>query len=264
MLKNMIQLKQFFKKLFFYKFDEKPIVVVIPSYNNEIWYKKNLDSVFSQKYSNYRVIYINDCSSDFTGQLVKKYFSDNNLSSKTLYIKNEIRKGATANRYLGSHLCEDNEIVLILDGDDWLANDKVFQRINKIYSKENIWLTYGQFMRYPSGIIGQCKKLSDDYDFRKMDKWYTSHVRTYYAWLFKKIKKEDLIQEDGQFFSVSGDVAEMLPMLEMARNHIKFINEVLYVYNMQTSLNDFKINYEKQINYFEIILKKESYKSLDI
>jgi len=41
---------------------EKSMVVIIPSYNNESYCEKNLTSVFSQQYENYRVIYIDDCS----------------------------------------------------------------------------------------------------------------------------------------------------------------------------------------------------------
>jgi len=49
---------------------EKPIVVVIPSYNNSKWCDWNLSSVFQQKYNNYRVVYIDDCSNDNTYELV--------------------------------------------------------------------------------------------------------------------------------------------------------------------------------------------------
>src|SRR5437868_2077214 len=41
---------------------QKPIVVIIPSYNNVQWCVKNIESVLTQNYSNYRVIYIDDCS----------------------------------------------------------------------------------------------------------------------------------------------------------------------------------------------------------
>ena len=52
---------------------EKHIVVVVPSRNNSQWYKKNLDSVLNQKYSNYQVIYIDDQSTDNNGILVENY-----------------------------------------------------------------------------------------------------------------------------------------------------------------------------------------------
>ena len=43
--------------------EDKHFVFIIASYNNKQWYKPNLDSVFSQKYKNYHVIYTDDCLS---------------------------------------------------------------------------------------------------------------------------------------------------------------------------------------------------------
>ena len=62
---------------------EKKFVVFISSYNNESHVNKNLLSVANQKYSNFRVIYINDKSTDNTITEVKKFLSVNtNFKSK--------------------------------------------------------------------------------------------------------------------------------------------------------------------------------------
>ncbi len=76
-----------------------PIVVVIPSYNNKDWYKRNLDSVFNQKYHNYRVIYLDDASPDGTGPLVKGYIKEKKQNHRVKFIQNEKRVGALANTY---------------------------------------------------------------------------------------------------------------------------------------------------------------------
>ncbi len=241
---------------------EKKLTVVIPSYNNAQWYKKNLDSVFSQNYHNYSVIYIDDYSSDGTTELVANYIKERQQEHRARLICNKQRQGATANRYLGSCMADDNAIVLVLDGDDWLAHNNVFQKINDAYADGRTWLTYGQFRRYPSGIKGQCIKLAQDTDFRMMDKWYTSHLRTYYAWLFKKIKQTDLMHQDA-FIDVAGDVAEMLPMLEMARGHIQFIPDILYIYNQATPFNDVKLKYEAQTTMTIYLQRQQPYKQLD-
>ena len=55
---------------------EKKIVILIPSYNNSRWYKENLDSIINQNYSNYRIVYVDDCSPDNTGQLVETYIKE--------------------------------------------------------------------------------------------------------------------------------------------------------------------------------------------
>src|SRR3990167_5715498 len=72
---------------------EKPFVIIVPSYNNSAWYRFNLDSIFIQQYDNYRVIYIDDCSTDKTGKLVEQYIKKQKNKDIAL-IKNTQRIGA--------------------------------------------------------------------------------------------------------------------------------------------------------------------------
>ena len=218
-------LKKLQSHLFPATIQEKPITVVVASYNNKEWYKKNLISIFSQKYKNYKIIYIDDCSTDGTAALVEAYTEQEGQSHRLTLIKNRENQGAMANKYKGSHLSEDNSIVVLVDGDDWLATEKALLHINKAYSTSDCWMTYGQFKRYPSGQKGHCKKLSQKENFRELKQAYVSHLRTYYAWLFKLVKKEDLMR-NGKFVSLSEDVVGSLPMLEMARGHIKVISKI--------------------------------------
>jgi teichuronic acid biosynthesis glycosyltransferase TuaG len=51
-------------------------VFIIPSYNNQDWYKYNIKSINKQSYNNWRAIYIDDNSTDNTLELVKKYNQD--------------------------------------------------------------------------------------------------------------------------------------------------------------------------------------------
>jgi glycosyltransferase involved in cell wall biosynthesis len=228
---------------------EKPMVVVIPSYNNKNWYKKNLDSVFSQKYQNYRVIFVDDASPDGTGNLVKAYVKEKKQEHRFTFIQNEKRSCALANEYKGIWLCKPHEIVVNLDGDDWLANDFVLQKLNNVYADPNVWVTYGQFIYYPDGSPGWAAEVSDEVieknAFRDYP-WTTTALRTFYAGLFHKIKKEDLFYE-GDFFPMAGDLAYMWPILEMAGKHSRFIPDVLYVYNVQTAINDIKKDPDRQL-----------------
>jgi len=250
--------------------EEKPFVIVIPSYRNKDWYKKNLDSVFNQNYSNYRVIYLDDASPDDTGKLVEKYIKDKNQENKVTLIKNTKRVGALANLYTGVHLCKPNEIVCTLDGDDWFSHDKVLQRLNKEYKDPEVWLTYGQHEQwfgddkkiYPGGAELFPKEILQNKSFRQY-KWVASQLRTFYAGLFHLVKIEDLLI-DGEFLPMAYDYALMYPMLEMACDHIRFIPDVLYVYNLVTPINDVKVNYQLQQKCCrEIKLNKKPYKKLE-
>ncbi len=140
--------------------------------------------------------------------------------------------------------CDDDEIIVTLDGDDWLAGSEVLNKLNKYYSDENVWMTYGQYQNYPDGGIGIAKQIPNNIiaanSFRQYT-WCSSHLRTFYTWLFKKIKLEDLKYE-GQFMSMTWDGTIMYPQLEMCGPHSKFISEILYIYNLENPINDHKVN----------------------
>lgn len=229
---------------------EKPFVIIIPSYNNKDWYEINLSSALKQEYSNYRVIYIADAPSDDTTDLVEQFINNHDTYRRVTLIKNSNRSGALANLFKAIHSCEPHEIIITLDGDDWLYTYQVLDYLNSIYQDPNVWMTYGQFKQYPSDYIGWCKQIDESVITKNSyrdELWVSSHLRSFYAWLFQLIDTKDL-QKDGEFYPMAWDLAIMFPMLEMAGTHSKFIDEILYVYNRANSLNDEKIDQEKQLH----------------
>jgi hypothetical protein len=68
-------------------------------------------------------------------------------------------------------------------------------------------------------------------------------MRTWRAFLWRNIKQEDLKDENGIYWKVTGDLAFMFPMLEMAgEEHYRFIDDIIYVYNEQNPINDHKVD----------------------
>jgi glycosyltransferase involved in cell wall biosynthesis len=243
---------------------EKEIVVIIPSYNNAQWYTRNLTSLLSQEYHNYRAIYIDDCSSDDTGALVEEFLHTYDHNKRVTLVRNQGRYGALANHWRAVQVVNDEAIVVHLDGDDWFAHRHVLQRINQAYTDENVWMTYGQFVTYPQQTVGHsmppAPHVVDTNTWRDTLLRY-SHVRTFYAWLFKRIKLDDLLVKN-IFFPVACDNAFMFPMLEMAGAHVQCIPEILYVYNQDTPLNDFKKNLKTQLLISRYITQKKRYEPL--
>ncbi len=243
-------------------------VIVVPSYNNEQHCEKNLESILTQDYRNFRVIYIDDASTDNTYEKVTSYIENKRMREQCTVIRNEKNQGALANIYKAVHACRNDEIVVLCDGDDWLASTHVLSTLNRYYNNRGVWMTYGQFMEYPSykrgDEIGICLPVNlyslKQAKLRNMP-WVTSHLRTFYAGLFKKIKKEDL-QKEGQFYPTTYDLAIMLPMLEMAREHAFFTKEVLYIYNYTTPINDGKVHRQKQMFFEKYIRSLPVYQRL--
>jgi glycosyltransferase involved in cell wall biosynthesis len=250
----------------FIRAEDKRFAIIICGYKNIDWFKKNLDSVFVQTYKNWYIIYTDDNSPDDTGNAVKNYYQSQGMSDQFILIQNKTRKRALANIYHAIHLCDPRDVVVILDADDWLADKYVLEYLNAIYQDPNIWLTYGQFEEYPSGKKGWCLPMPAEAVEKQWFRYYThipSHLRTFYAALFHKIKREDLLYKNGDFFPMTYDFAIMLPMIEMARWwHFKFIDDILLIYNTANELNDHKVDEQLQRDIAALIRKKDRYEAL--
>jgi glycosyltransferase involved in cell wall biosynthesis len=248
---------------------ELPLVMLVCSYNNAPWVTKNLDSIFSQEYTNFRVLYYDDASEDDTVTQVLEYIEQHNLHDKIELMVNGQRQRKLYNIYNAFHSCEDNEIIVQLDGDDWLAHNKVLTKLNAIFKNPNIWFSYGQYKQYPSGQMGYCKEIPQSIkregSFKKKSGGGgASHIKAFYAWLAKAIKLENLITENiqnwsGQFYPAANDSATVYPMLEMSREHIYFNPEVLYIYNIKnptshtnTSEKSLQLKCDQEIKTFPI------------
>ncbi|MBA3752405.1 glycosyltransferase family 2 protein [Candidatus Dependentiae bacterium] len=254
-------------------------VLLVTSYNNEKYVERNLRSLLYQRSSTpYKIIYVNDCSTDNTGKLVDEFVARHSLSPDFIEVlHNEKRVGAALeNIYNVVHSrIADDEIVVSIDGDDMLAHKGVLQRLEKAYANPEIWMTFGRFVVIPSGEFWmQCSSYPPEVIYSRTFRQspnVPSHLKTFKAGLFKKIKKEDLCGPDGSFFTKAGDMAFMFPMLEMcapssdvACNHSAFIEDtVLYMYNADTGLNDHYIGREEQIKLDLFIRSKKTYKPLN-
>jgi hypothetical protein len=196
---------------------------------------------------------------------VQEYVHSHHKSNQVTIIPNPQRMGHLHNQYTAIHGCLDSEIIVILDGDDWFAHDQVLCRLNDLYQNPDVWLTYGQFRELSDDSLGYCQAIPEQVihasGIRAYRPWVFGHTRTFYAGLFKRIKKEDLFYNNA-FFPMAADVATMIPMAEMAGEHMRFVPEILYIHNDRNPLN-FKKAWQMQAFHEAVIRKRVSYKNLD-
>ena len=275
------------------KSTERDFVIIVPSYNNENWCVNNVDSILRQNYDKYRIIYINDFSSDETETRVKERLKKFNkdyqivsfdvdynkdisdllksyrklINEKKCFftlVNNKQRCGSLANLYRAIYSCNDSEIIVLVDGDDWLSREDVLKELNTTYSSADVWLTHGRFMEYRNKSSNWSLKIPEEIikqnEFRKYR--LPSHLKTFYSWLFKKIRLEDLLYQE-KFFPVTGDMAMMFPMFEMAGERHSYIDNVNYIYNDINSINDFKVNKDLQIKLDDYVRSLPPYQRLD-
>jgi hypothetical protein len=78
-----------------------------------------------------------------------------------------------------------------------------------------------------------------------------------------KINHLDFLKQDGKWLDTAGDMAFMIPMLEMSGRRSRYIKEILYIYNVSDLNRDGNINEKRQIELANYIRSKSKYKLLD-
>jgi glycosyltransferase involved in cell wall biosynthesis len=124
------------------------------------------------------------------------------------------------------------DVIAILDGDDWLATPDALRIIHETYRQSNCWMTYGSWIADRPAMYGRWPAYPDGLtDFRSHE-WLGTAVRTWKRWLWDLIDDRDFRDAGGDYFRVTEDQATMLPLLEMSGvDRAKHIGEVLMVYN---------------------------------
>jgi glycosyltransferase involved in cell wall biosynthesis len=238
--------------------------IIVPSYNCPRWIGRCLLSIENQRYKNYRVCVIDDASTEpLQRDIIEKICRKNDWS----FHFNETNQGALFNIIHGIKLLQpdDRDVIITLDGDDWFFHNKVLNKLAEVYSSDEVYLTYGQFISYPRWNIGSCRPISttviEQQSYRDIP-WVFSQPRTFRYFLWRHINPNDLLAQDGSLYQVSWDLAFMYPMLEMAGYRIRYIDEILYVYNKGNPLNDHKMRLEQQRAMADYIRTKPRYKAL--
>lgn len=211
-------------------------VFIVPSFNVKDWYRLNLESILNQTITDWRIIYINDCSTDDTEILINNFVKEHNLSDRFTLINNSKNLGPAASRYFAYQQCENDEICCMLDGDDWLYDKNVLEIVSRSYNKGYNY-TYGGYYSFINGQIDnwlQPKPSNDSVYNRKSSTWFCQHLRTMKAHLIKDIPLS-YIQINNEWIKCGSDMAESVFVLEKKETKPFKINKPLYIYNRDNS-----------------------------
>lgn len=218
-----------------YPLENRPFVLFVVGCNNGASVEKTLKSIFSQRYENYRLIYIDDGSTDGSFEHARDLIYESGQIGRTTLIRNTETLGELATLARAAQNCPDSEIFVWIGGDDWLAHEWVLSRLNEYYADPDLWMTYGQYREFPHFRIGHCRPIKQadwkEKGFR-LHPFVTSHLKTFYAGLLKKVQEADFAYQ-GIFLPAAAELAVMIPLLELAQEHFQYIPETLSIVNRQ-------------------------------
>jgi teichuronic acid biosynthesis glycosyltransferase TuaG len=102
--------------------------VILPVYNSEKFIIKTINSIINQSFNKWRIIIIDDASSDKTLFIIKKFYKKFILKKKLLLIRNLINRGQGYCRNLGLKY-SNSEFVAFIDSDDLWMKKKLERQI---------------------------------------------------------------------------------------------------------------------------------------
>ena len=212
-----------------YPLEYRSFVIVMIAHNNGAFIEKSLASIFSQHYPHYRMIYIDDGSTDGSASLAGDLIASSGQKELVTFIRHPEQSGELAHLSSIVREIDDQDIVVWLGGKDQLAHVWALTHLNAYYVNPELWLTYGQYLEMPGYRLGKSAPFEraewETKGFRGHP-FVSSHLKTFYAGLFQQIDPADFTYQ-GAFLSSAVEEAVMIPLLELAKDHFQFIPDVL-------------------------------------
>jgi len=236
--------------------------IVIPFYNAEKWLPKCIKSLKLQDYEHFECFLVDDMSSDNSYNTAKRAMGPDKRFKLT---KNRKKRYALGNisRTIEKADCNHDDVIILIDGDDWLASSYSLSTLAHAYDEKDCLMTYGSYVYNPTGQRGvEPSQYPDEViknNLFREDAWRASHLRSFKYSLWKNLNHDDLKDEEGKYYSMAYDQAIMLPLLEMASTRSKYIEETLYVYNKDNPLSVEKIKAAEQHLTAQEIRSKKPY-----
>lgn len=143
---------------------QSPLVsVCIISYNSAEYIVEALESVKMQSYQNIEIIVADDCSSDNTVEICKKWFAENgNRFVRTEVVVPPHNTGTSAN-YNRAVKAAQGEWIKLFDGDDFLAPNCVKDNIGFVLQHSEAQVVFSEAGRFNNGNKDDSEKFYDHF-----------------------------------------------------------------------------------------------------
>ena len=118
--------------------NEPLVSIIVNCHNGEKYLEKSIQSIFSQEYKNWEIIFVDNSSEDNSYSILKKF---DNLKINYFYLKNKISLYEARNYALKK--CK-GDYISFLDVDDYWLSNKISKQIDLInkYKFDVVYSTY--------------------------------------------------------------------------------------------------------------------------
>lgn len=217
---------------------ENRFVFVCPMFNAANTITQLLNSMFGQSYYNWKLILIDDCSTQEHREECARVITLFKMLRKTdckriKVVWNDHKKWETENVLYGiKNFTNDDDIVCRIDADDYLCDLDALWILNQYYNQTQsdvIWTMH----RWGLSDGNISNKMNNDVDPYEHP-WVTSHLKTFKRHLLNDVSIDNFKNQDGDFVKRCGDQAIYLPVLYKTNKRL-FVPRVLYHYTIKNN-----------------------------
>jgi len=221
-------------------------------FNARAYVDQYVDSLLSQTHQDFDCLIVDDASTDGTVERLRERVGHD---PKFTLVENRVNQKAIANyvQFIPQLCQRDDDIIVSIDGDDWLYDRWALETVVKTYeAKPHLLLTYGQYIcstDVKNGTFkkGGCRPFSNILEIRKPG-FNISHLKTWRYSIWKKLQDSDLRRWDGAYVQRAWDQPLCLNMAEMAgADRVQYIDRALYCYNNENPRSEWRLDESEQM-----------------
>lgn len=221
------------------------VSIIINCYNGEKYLKKTLDSVRDQSFTDYEVIFWDNCSTDRTGEIAKAF------GNRLHYFKAEhtVPLGEARNLALEK---ADSEYIAFLDSDDIWSKNKLSLQVAEMDKNLNVGMICSNYKLF-NMMSGKTKVFDKKPQRRVMD---FSDFINHYSYCFSSFMvRKSILDEQKYYFSKTLKYAEEFELF--VRLAYKwdtiFLPQVMVIYRIHSDMNTMHLK-EEQYNEYNVVL----------
>lgn len=184
---------------------------------------EQLESIFSQNYSSYRVVYLYVDDQDLSYKQALSWAEERNIHDKLCFVKRLDEEEELSCFYSILHACLDDEIVVQLSKGELLMGKDVLTKLNEAYLDPDVWLTYVEASRSGKKLERSTKNIKQMNPSK--NPWIQSSIRTYYVGLLKQTAPS--LEKLKEIYCSKEDKTLMTSLLELGKWHVKEISDSL-------------------------------------
>lgn len=124
-------------------YKKNKIDIVLPTFNSEKFIIKTIDSILNQSFKNWRIIIIDDASTDATLKILEIFYKKLIKKKKIIIFKNQMNKGQSYCRNIGIKHSKSKYIAFMDSDDVWLK--KKLEKQIEFMTKNNYFFTYTDY-----------------------------------------------------------------------------------------------------------------------